>query len=291
MDKRQAPIFFLVLGTALAWISSCVPLNALTPTPEATPFLSATPTESTPALVESSPTPSGCVEQRGQVEKIAFDSVALPQFHIYIPACYGTDTETHYPVLYLLHGAGFEDDQWIRLGAAETADNLIAAGEIPAYLIVMPYDKYSTRSVDKDNFGDVFVDELIPYVDENYRTIADTKHRAIGGLSRGGGWAIRYGLTHWELFSAIGGHSAAIFYSDGSKLEDWLSEIPRDSFPQIYLDAGDNDQALSIVFSFVDLLAEMGVPHEWRLYAGLHDEAYWGAHVEEYLCWYGEILK
>ncbi len=192
-----------------------------------------------------------------------------------------------YPVLYLLHGAGFEDDQWIRLGVAETTDHLIVDDEIPAYLIVMPYDKYSTRSVDKDDFGDVFVDELIPYIDENYRTIADAEHRAIGGLSRGGGWAIRYGLTRWELFGAIGGHSAAIFYRDGSKLDDWLSEIPRNSLPQIYLDAGDKDQALSIVFSFVDLLAEMGIPHEWRLYAGLHDEAYWGTHVEEYLRWYG----
>ena len=270
----------------LTWISACSPLHALTPTPTATPVLSATPTMVTSALVEPSPTLAGCFEQRGQVETVAFDSVALPQFHIYLPACYDADVETHYPVLYLIHGAGFEDDQWIRLGVAETADNLSAE-----FIIVMPYDKYSTHTVDQDNFGDIFIDDLIPYIDENYRTLAEREHRAIGGLSRGGGWAIRYGLTRWELFSAIGGHSAVIFYRDGSKLEDWLAEIPRDSLPQIYLDAGDKDQALSIVFSFANLLAEIGIPHEWRLFSGFHDETYWSAHIEEYLRWYAEVLK
>lgn len=294
MDNRQAFIFSLWMGTILAWVSACSPLNAQTPAHTPIPVSSATPTLSTPALVESSPTPEGCFErseQSGQVHRVTFDSTALPQFHIYLPACYDADHETRYPVLYLLHGQGYEDDQWLRLGVAEQADRLMAAEEIPAYLIVMPFDKASWRSVDDDEFGEALVDELIPYIDENYRTIAERESRALGGLSRGAGWAIRYGLTRWELFDAIGGHSAAIFYRDNGKLDDWLAEIPADSLPKIYLDIGDQDKERGSVFLFVELLAEEGISHEWRLYTGNHDEAYWGAHVEEYLRWYGDIFE
>ena len=291
MDKRQALIFSFGILVILAWVSACSPLNTPKSFPSQTPIKSPTPTLSTPILTEPSPTPSICVEQRGHVEEVAFDSVTLPEFYIYLPACYSADVEKHYPVLYLLHGAGFEADQWIRLGAAEKADSLIAADQTLAYLIVMPYEKYSMRIVGDDDFGEVLVDELIPYVDEHFRTLEVRENRAIGGLSRGGGWAIHYGLTRSELFGAIGGHSAAIFRQDSAKLDDWLEEIPRDSLPKVYLDAGDKDQALSGVLSFIDLLAEMGVPHEWRLYSGLHEEAYWRAHVDEYLRWYGNVLE
>ena len=74
-------------------------------------------------------------------------------------------------------------------------------------------------------------------------------------------------------------------------MDDWLEEIPRDSLPKIYLDAGDKDQAFSGVYNFVDLLAEKGVPHEWRLFTGFHDEVYWGVHVDEYLRWYGCVFE
>ena len=244
-----------------------------------------------PVLAELSSTPEGCLEQRGQVHQVKFDSAALPQFQIYLPACYGANLEAYYPVLYLLHGQGYEDDQWLRLGVAEKADRLMNAEDIPAYLIVMPYDKASWRSVEVDDFGEVFVDELIPFIDENYRTFANAQSRAVGGLSRGAGWAIRYGLTRWDLFGAIGGHSAVIFYRDYRKLEDWLAEIPVDLLPKIYLDIGDQDKERGSVLLFVELLAEEGIPHEWRLYSGDHDEIYWSAHIEEYLRWYGEVFE
>ena len=285
MDNRQAIIFSLWMGTILAWISACAPVNTPTPTPN--PTASLTPTLFTPRIAESTPTPHQCQEQRGQVKKRAFDSIALPQYQLYLPPCYDFDPERYYPVLYLLHGAGFTDEQWIRLGTAEKADALIAAGEMPPIIIVMPYDKYSTYLVDDDDFGEVFVEDFLPYIDENFRT----DRRAIGGLSRGAGWAIHYGLTRWELFSAIGAHSAAIFKGDKSKLDDWLAAIPAEQIPAIYLDTGDQDPDWRITLSFADLLTEMGIPHEWRFFTGTHDEDYWHAHIEAYLRWYGKVLR
>ena len=297
MDNRQAFKPLNWTGVFLVWISACLyltgcsPVNLSTPAPTPSPLPSSTPPVPTPTLVKPTPTPEGCLEQRGQVHRVAFDSEALPQFMIYLPACYDADPDTLYPVLYLLHGQGFEDDQWIRLGVAVAADDMMWRNEIPPYLIVMPFDKASWRSVEDDYFGEALVAELIPFVDEHYRTLARRDYRAIGGLSRGAGWAIRYGLTRWELFSAFGGHSAAIFYKDNGKLDDWLAEIPAVYMPEIYLDIGDQDKEHGSAFLFTELLVEEGVSHEWRLFSGNHDESYWSAHVDDYLRWYGGVFS
>ncbi|MBT4841950.1 MAG: hypothetical protein HON91_05880 [Anaerolineae bacterium] len=290
MDKRQALIFSFWIGALFSWISACTPLSTPTPTPTQIPIKYATPTLSVPILAEPSPTPESCIGTRGQVEKIAFDSPALPHFYIYLPECYALDDETDYPVLYLLHGQGYEADQWLRLGMAERAAALMAAEEISPFLIVMPYDKASWRGVDDDQFGEVFVNKLIPYIDENYRTIAKRESRAVGGLSRGAGWAIRYGLKRWGLFGALGAHSPAIFYRDYKKLDDWIAEIPDKYLPQIYIDIGDLDGERGDATNFSELLAEENVIHEWHLYSGAHEESYWQAHIDDYLHWYGCFL-
>jgi enterochelin esterase-like enzyme len=68
-----------------------------------------------------------------------------------------------------------------------------------------------------------------------------------------------------------------------------LAPIPPESWPNIFMDMGENDQELGFNSQFEDTLIEMGIPHEWHLYPGAHDEAYWGAHVEEYLRWYASV--
>jgi enterochelin esterase-like enzyme len=287
MDNRQAALIFIWMTAILAWISACAPLNEPQPTPA--PTARFTPTRPAPTRVPSTSVPHQCTEKNGTVSQIPFDSVALPQFQIYLPPCYDFEQQSRYPVLYLLHGASFTDLQWIRLGASHAADALIAAEEIPPLIIVMPYDKYSTNLVDEDDFGEVLIEELLPYIDARYRTRSE--QRAIGGLSRGAGWAIRYGLTQPELFVAIGGHSPAIFHQDQANLDDWLSAIPANKLPALYLDAGDRDQEREVGLKFVEILSQAGIPHEWRLYTGLHNEDYWHAHIKEYMRWYGNALR
>jgi enterochelin esterase-like enzyme len=195
------------------------------------------------------------------------------------------NADQRYPVLYLLHGQNFDENQWLHIGATDVADHLILAGDTPPFIIVMPYDP-SWKQPTEYGFADALTVELIPYVDAHYRTIADRAHRAVGGLSRGAGWAIHFGLTRPDLFGALGAHSPVVFLTDSPHLSEWLKAIPPDSLPRIFLDIGDNDRGLGTALELEDILNEQNIPHEWHLFQGYHEEAYWRAHVEEYLRWY-----
>ena len=107
-------------------------------------------------------------------------------------------------------------------------------------------------------------------------------------LSRGGGWAIHFGLILPDLFGAVGGHSPAIFDSEGPRLRRMLDAVPPDQMPRWFLDVGEDDRLVASALSFAQTLAERGIAHDWRLYTGAHNEAYWSSHVEEYLRWYAQ---
>lgn len=210
-------------------------------------------------------------------------------YRIYLPPCYDQQPERRYPVLYLIHGQSYNDDQWDRLGADEIADRLVASGELPPFLIVMPRDRIWGQP-SEDNFGRVLVETLIPLIDSTYRTLPDRAHRAVGGLSRGAGWALHLALSHPELFGAFGGHSLPVFSEDTRYIRGWLDNMPPGMLPRIYLDIGEKDrpQILRSAIWFEELLTQRGIPHEWYLFPGYHEEAYWGAHLEHYLRWYAQ---
>ena len=190
-------------------------------------------------------------------------------------------------MLYLLHGQTYTDDQWIRLGAVEVADDLILSGESGPFIIVFPDDRYWNLPPGP-GFGQRLEEELIPYIDSTYRTLTDRDHRAIGGMSRGAGWALRLGLTRWDLFGTIGLHSLAVLQKDASRIRDWLRDIPPPSRPRIFMDIGDNDQELEMAQQVETQFNDFRLTHEWHLYSGAHTEEYWSAHVEEYIRWYTE---
>lgn len=184
-----------------------------------------------------------------------------------------------------MHGISYSDDQWKRLGIVTAADHLISTGVIPPVVIIMPYN-YDWRQPDESNFGLVVTNVLVPWVDENYHTLADREHRAIGGLSRGAGWAVHLGLTRWDLFSRIGAHSLSLLRVDESKLDDLFSAVPEDQKPEFYLDAGNQDPELVNIDHFIQQLETRKFPYQWSINPGTHNENYWGAHVTEYLLWY-----
>jgi enterochelin esterase-like enzyme len=227
-----------------------------------------------------------CLSQPGSLEQGVLETTKPPQqYQIYLPPCYDQKQDVRFPVLYLLHGQTFTDDQWVRLGAATIADRLILGGEAPPFIIVFPDDRY-WNLVAGSGFGERLVDALIPYIDATYRTLSDRDHRALGGLSRGGGWAVRLGLTHPELFGILGLHSPAVFQADGPHVADWIEAIPSGSFPRLWLDVGDQDKELGAVRLLENTLSKYEVVHEFHLYSGDHSEVYWGKHVKEYLRWY-----
>jgi len=279
----------LLLIPLLTGLWACTPLGQPTPTPTAIP--AAATTTSLPPTQTPTPTPPGCLTQPGRVEQGSVQKTTPPQdYLIYLPPCYNENPNERYPVLYLLHGQTYIDDQWVRLGAVVVADRLLLSGEASPFIIVFPDDRYWNLPPGA-GFGQRLVGDLIPYIDTIYRTLPERNHRAIGGMSRGAGWALRLGFTRWDLFSVTGLHSLAVLQGDRSQIGKWIADIPPDARPSVFMDIGDNDQELNMAISIESSFNMNGLSHEWHLYSGAHTEDYWGAHVEEYIRWYAEQWK
>lgn len=245
----------------------------------------------TPAPTASATPAPTCTETRGHFEfqEIQTSLMTHPlDFRVYLPPCYDFDTEARYPVLYLLHGQSFKDDQWDRLGADEALDALIADGEARPFIIVMP--KESNYMIDQwtSKYGPALAEELVPWIDAHYRTQAERGKRAIGGLSRGAAWAMRTGLIYWDVFGAIGGHSLAPFRGDFNESPFWFQKIPADQLPRIWIDVGSMDFIADAAKVFAGRLEDYDIPFEWHVFDGAHVESYWSAHVKDYLRWYAQ---
>ena len=289
MRTRQATKLLITFLTFLTALAACSPSNQALPTSITLPLTPTVQSTLTPSPVPTSTiTPLACLTNPGRVEEGSLDSTKPPQeFRIYLPPCYDEKTGQRYPVLYLLHGQTYTDDQWIRLGAVSIIDRLLLSGESIPFMIVFPDDRYWNLPPGP-GFGQRLVQELIPYIDSTYRTLPDRNHRAIGGMSRGAGWALRLGLSQWDLFGTIGLHSLAASQKDASAITSWLAGIPPSSRPRIFMDIGDNDQELAMASRIESQFNQYGLTHEWHLYSGAHTEEYWRAHVEEYIRWYAE---
>lgn len=244
-----------------------------------------TPEPTVPSLTPTltlTPTPTPCAETHGNVYLLSVSSETLNypiDALIYLPPCYDTSGRA-YPVLYLIHGLNFTEDQWERLGVAAAADELITSGEIAPLIIVMPRDRLD------DRLDEAFVTDLIPAIDRNYRTLTDREHRAIGGLSRGGAWAIHIGLHYTDRFGRIGAHSPAIFFGDEKNILQWIRRLPEAQIPAVYIDIGENDSLVHSAYWFDQVLTYSKIEHTYILQPGSHSEKYWSAHVAEYLSFY-----
>src|SRR4030043_80242 len=130
---------------------------------------------------------------------------------VYTPPGYDKDMRRRYPVLYLQHGWGEDENAWTNQGHANLImDNLIAEGKIKPFLIGMTYGMTNDVRIGGlanfkiDPFQTVLVDELIPYIDANFRTLSDQPHRAMAGLSMGGMETKTITLANLDKFSHIG---------------------------------------------------------------------------------------
>jgi enterochelin esterase-like enzyme len=290
--------------TSILAVSLATPANLVTPSvtltaqklDSPTPTLvSPTPAAATAVAAVATPGAPACQSAGGQTDRgeiisgdIASSYDRHPfHFRVYFPPCYSQDETRRYPVLYMLHGQTYTDDQWDRLGLDDLAGEMITAGEIKPLIIVMPYDR-DWQQPAVSHFGDALIEDLLPWVDKNYRTLPGRENRAIGGLSRGGSWAVHLGLNHPELFGSIGAHSTPLFATDGDQVGSWLDAIPPQIIPRLYVDAGEGDSELDSVLAFEAELNRHQVPHEWHLFPGFHDEDYWRAHLRDYLLWYDQ---
>jgi enterochelin esterase-like enzyme len=268
--------------------------------PSVTPSSTATltPTQPTPtATVTPAPSPTprlGCDDQHGAIQhtQVEDKSFAKPMdVYIYLPPCYSETYPGGYPVLYLIHGQSFTDDQWIRLGVPQTADSYFISGQLKPFIVVMPRDEYYLEEWFQSSFGKNVAEGLVPWVDAHFHTCSQRACRAIGGLSRGATWAMVLGITYWPLFGSMGAHSLPDSPYTEATLRDHFIAMQPQGYPRIYLDIGDIDGLRSGAQRFNDYLEKYQIPHEWHLNRGSHDEVYWSAHVPEYLLWYGQAWK
>lgn len=291
MGSKYLKLFFLFFLFSTGCAASAVlptptVINVIN-TPEATLLIKEE------ATIEPLPESESCILS-GELERYKIDSVLLNgplYFSVYYPPCYDENRANGYPVLYALHGQNFNDAMWVDLGLTSIANSLVLAGEIPQFIAVMPYEEFYFREADANKFPSALKEEIIPWVESALNVCVEKKCRAIGGISRGASWAMRIGLSNWDMFGAIGSHSLPTFRGDIGNLPQWLEKIPFGEEPGIYIDTGRFDPEVKNAYRFESILNEKGIPHEWHLNEGRHNEEYWQAQMESYLRWYGEAWQ
>lgn len=266
-----------VTNTALATVSA---METAVPTPE--------PTTTLP------PSPTPCTSP-GRIETGTFPSLTAgpTAYRIYLPPCYEMDGR-NYPTLYLLPGNIHDEAIWDSLGVDEAAEAGILAKSWPPFLIVLPAGGQiaNNSSGGPGSYESVIMNDLIPYVEQTYCAWAEPAGRAIGGLSRGGYWALEIAFRFPEQFASVGGHSAALLdlyaWPAVNPLDTGLSQNLGDL--RIYLDIGANDYVINNIRQLhLDMeTAVPPIPHTWVLNEGRHEESYWQTHIPDYLAWYAE---
>lgn len=209
------------------------------------------------------------------------------QARIYLPA--GYQSGRRYPVLYLLHGIAGNQDEWRGyVRAPAILDNLYASARAVPMIVVMPNgralpddgpppaDKVFTpaNAAGFEKFERDLLDFLIPAVDSTYPTFGDRAHRAIAGLSMGGGQALNFGLAHLDQFAWVGGFSPAPNTRGIAELVPDPASARRE-LDLLYLSCGNQDGLISVAQAVHRGLAQRAVPHVWNVDGHGHDRDSW----------------
>jgi enterochelin esterase-like enzyme len=291
--QRASQVF--ILFVVLMLLTACSPTLAGTPPAPAATAISTRQAEPTSLPTATQTMPAVCSETKGSLVNATLPAAMLKyplEVKIYLPPCYSAEKAEGYPAVYMLHGMTDTNEQWISLGLTDAADRMITAKTIQPMVLVFPYEVNWQLSPDQSGYGDAIVDVLIPWMEEHYNVCTGRDCRAIGGLSRGGNWAVFIGFNHWQLFNAIGAHSTPLFTGGLTHLRSAIRSLPSPSdAPALTLDVGNKDENLNQVREFEKTLTELHVAHDFHINSGYHDDAYWSSHVEEYLLWYAAHLR
>lgn len=224
---------------------------------------------------------------RGKLETVEYDSKTVGivrKARVYTPPGYGKDKK--YPVLYLLHGIGGDENEWARGGAPDVIlDNLYADKKAVPMIVVLPNGRASKDLTAKDPipkqspafaaFEKDLLQDLIPFVEKNYPVKADRESRALAGLSMGGGQSLNFGLGNLDTFAWVGGFSSAPNTKPPAELIKDHAEAAK-KLRLLYVACGDKDGLLRTSEGVHKMLDEKKVPHEYRIIpGGAHDFKVW----------------
>jgi len=222
----------------------------------------------------------------GKLEMVEYDSKSVGNKRkalVYRPPGYSADNR--YPVLYLLHGIGGDENEWRRGGHPEIIlDNLIADKKAEPMIIVMPNgraqpdDRPGTNAMatapafgkfDKDLLGD-----LIPFIESKYSVKSDRESRALAGLSMGGGQSLNFGLANLDTFAWVGGFSSAPNTKPAAELLP-DPEKAKKQLKLLWISCGNKDGLIRISQGVHAYLKEREVPHIWHVDEHAHDFQHW----------------
>jgi enterochelin esterase-like enzyme len=312
--QSKRAVFFCLLLLSSLMLAACgqvdeVPLPTLVATVPLPPTSLSTPPLASPTAeiggeaetaVSASPTltPPACA-QPGRLERHTVYSPTSGgeiAYQIYLPPCYGGEGVANgrsYPTLYLLPGNIHDENAWPGLGLQETVETAINNGDIPPLLIVMPAGGWlaNNTSGGPGSYESFVLNDLIPHIETTTCAWPDANGRALGGLSRGGYWALGIAFRHPHQFVSVGGHSAALLDThagpDVNPQQTGLSSDLGDL--RIYLDIGADDWVIHNIRRLHEDMTAAGIDHTWVLNDGSHEEAYWTSHLPAYLSWYTAV--
>lgn len=262
----------------------------------------------------------------GPQSKVVTDSIyskvlkAHRAYTIYLPKSYEVNPEKKYPILYLLHGVMGTNEGWFRdQRAGEVLDQLIASGEACDMIVVSPnaggniyagvWNGYF--NMPGWAYEDFFYQEFLPYIENKYRVIGDKQHRAIAGLSMGGGGTTSYAQRHSDMYCAAYAMSALMNIPEFGAMPSKEPANPEDKMEilnksvrehscidyvlqaddarkeqlrsvQWYVDCGDDDFLLDRNIEFVQAMHRAQIPLQFRVRDGGHTNEYW--HTALFTC-------
>lgn len=247
----------------------------------------------------------------GTVSKVWYMSDVIGfsrRMYVYTPAGYEGGT-TRYPVLYLLHGAGGDEDAWTNMGrAAQIMDNLIAQGKAKPMIVVITNGNASqagspdevspvemtgmgASSMSGDKFGEHIVKDVVPFMEKNYRTLKGKDNMAIAGLSMGGGQTQSIANDNPQMFSYIGVFSMGIMNwgdpnSDFSAIDkariEKLKVLKNSGYKLYWIGVGKDDFLYQSVIKLRSTLDDIGIKYTYRESTGGHTWPNWRLYLSEF---------
>ena len=240
-----------------------------------------------PLLHDFQDVPHGVVRQHTYRSKALG---RLRELAVYTPPSYDQQPDARFPTLYLQHGSGDNQATWIAHGKAHwILDNLLAQGRAKPMVVVM-MDGHASLSGDRGPgpqsntalFERDLLEEVMPFIEANYRVKPDAANRSIVGLSMGGGQSLTIGLNHLDRFAWGGGFSSSAPSREtvAGALDN--ADASNAKLKLLWIACGKDDFLLKRNEDFIALLKEKNLRHEWHLTEGSHSWPVWRGYLAEF---------
>jgi enterochelin esterase family protein len=243
-----------------------------------------------PAFYDAQAVPHGEIRTHWYLSKALHTTRRLT---VYTPPGYDASGSTRYPVLYLFHGANADETAWTRLGHVSLIlDNLLAAGKAKPFLVVMPFGygvppgtPSKAPGANLSAFNRDLIEDVIPFVESHYRAYGDRSHRAIAGLSMGGGESLGIGLNHLELFSYVAGFSPGIRTAEFQQAYGKFIADPQSANQKLrllWIGCGSDDSLFAASESLSKMFDQAGIKHVFHKSSGAHTWINWRRYLNEF---------